>query len=232
MPLDCSSISSAINEEGPFIYLTIPQISSHSANIYVFSGSRFTPYHNITSENVEHVSSFQIGPRSFLAVGGTQSSIFKFTKNGLRREITDAQLQQVKYFLPIPIKNYRQDVLLLAQYDLHHDTHISNVVRIFLYANGIFNVHDEVPCQVFGLESHGVTCMVDDEWERGIVGATVVSLGSLLGVLVPSHQMHAAFFMVDTQLVQVEHPMVANIRHIENEKNKLQVSLLKNNFFL
>lgn len=66
--------------------------------------------------------------------------------------------------------------------------------------------------------------MVDDEWERGIIGASVISLGHALGVLVPSHQMHAAFFMVDTSLVEVEHPMVTKMRNIEEEKNRLHVS--------
>lgn len=207
------------------MYLTIPQKCSNTANMYIFLNSRFVPYQNLSSPTVEHVTSFHIGPRSFLAIGGQQPAIYKFTKTGIKQEITDIHLKEVKYFLPVPINNYRQDVLLLAQQDLDHSTHISNVVKIFLYANGVFNAHDEVPCRAFGEETHGVTCIVDDERDHGIFGAAVVSLGPILGVVVPTHQMHTALFMFNTSLVEVEHPIVSKMKTIMDEKNRLQVSL-------
>lgn len=135
LPLECSSISSAINEDSPFIYLTIPQLSTNSANIYVFSGSHFTSYQNISSENVEHVSSFQIGARSFLAIGGKDASVYKFTKSGLRREITDIQLQQVKYFLPIPVKNYRYVLIILIWILICFSVPHIKIHNFYLYKN-------------------------------------------------------------------------------------------------
>lgn len=227
LPIESSAKSSAINDDGPNIYLAVPQTVINKVQIYKYSGYYFELYQDLLSENVDHVSSFQIGPRSYLAVGGQQASIYRYSRNGLKKEVTDIHLQDIKYFLPISVNNYRQDVLLLAQQDLNHSTHISNVIRIFLYENGIFNAHDEVPCRVFGVENHGVTCIVDDEWDHGIFGAAVVSIGQLLGVIVPTHKMHGAFFMFDTSLIEVEHPMVVKMQKIMEEKEKLEVNCLK-----
>lgn len=98
----------------------------------------------VKSENVKDISSFNIGSWSFLAVGGKQPGIYRFTKNGLKKEEISIKLPEVTHYLPIPIRNYRQDVMVVVQYDIDHSSHVSNVVRILLYSNGVFTVHDEV----------------------------------------------------------------------------------------
>lgn len=173
---------------------------------------------------MDHVSNFNIGPRSFLAIGGHAPAIYKFTQTGLEKEIIDIKLPEVKYFLPIPVSNYREDVLLLVQYDLDHSTHSSNIVRILLYSNELFSAHDEIGCTAFGEESHGLTCMTDEEIDSGIYGSAVVSIGEkMLGVIVPRHEVHSGFFMFNASLVEVENPMKKVFRKIFNMKENLNV---------
>lgn len=225
LPLDCPARSSAVNNYGPNIYLSIPQTLTNTVKIYELSGNRFRNYLNLTSFKVDHVNNFNIGPRSFLAVGGHDAAIYRFTRTGLEKELVDINLPEVKYFLPVSINNYREDVVLLVHYDLDHSTHSSSVVRILLYSGGFFNVHDEVPCVSFGEEKFGVSCMLDQELDSGLFGSTVVCIGKMLGVLIPKYQVHSGLFLFNTSLEELENPTLKKIKYIFDTKDKLEVSL-------
>lgn len=83
-----------------------------------------------------------------------------------------------------------------------------------------------MPCVAFGEETNGVSCIVDEEWDSGLYGSAVVSVGHVLGVVVPSSDAHSALFMFDGGLVEVEHPMVQKLKKILDKKNELDVSFI------
>lgn len=108
-------------------------------SVFKHEDNRFVPYKTIQSKNVENVVSFEIGFQSFLAIDGLNAGIYRFKRDGLEMEdIVNSNLDGIEYWLPIPVKTYRDEVIVLAQRNLSHTSHNSYVVEIFTYDGGKF----------------------------------------------------------------------------------------------
>lgn len=204
--------------------MSIPQNISNVVRIFHYLENRFVPYKNITSERVNVVTDFKIGYKSFLAVGGLNFAIYRFTRIGLeRREVENRYFEDVTYFLPIPVKTYRDEVMLLVQQHINYSTHIAPFVKVVLYSKGSFYAHDEIPCMVFGQFSHGAICMSDPESESGIYGSAVLALDKMLGVIVPKFESDAGLFMIDWSLVKKTNPVIEKVDSMMKTRISIEV---------
>ncbi|KAF5288824.1 hypothetical protein FQR65_LT11939 [Abscondita terminalis] len=219
--------TSALNFYGSDFYLSIPQKQQNEVKVYKLRGNHFEFYHRIKSNNVEHVSAFKIGFKSFLAVGGEEGGIYRFLKDTIEsEEIHGLPLDDVDLWLPVPIKTYRDEVALISQRSLTHGEHQSFVLDVAVYDGQRFFKHDEFPCHYFGELMHGLDCMVNEEEHLGLFGATVFSLKDVLGILVP-HKGVSVLYMVHSMLRSLKSPIELEIEKLMETRDQLQVDQQK-----
>lgn len=217
-----------MNKYGPRLYLSIPQQIHNEVIVFQLNenNDKFELYQTIHSKNVDFVAGFNIAYRSFVAIGGLNPGVYRFTENGLKEEnIFDIHLQEVTYVLPIPVKTYRDEVLLLVQHNINYTTHVAPYVKVLIYSNGAFYPHDEIPCQYLGVITNGATCMADLDLGTGIIGSAVLTAGEALGVLVPRFQEQSGLFIFDWVLERVENPIAKKVDKVVKSRIKIEVKL-------
>ncbi|XP_060532376.1 uncharacterized protein LOC132705649 [Cylas formicarius] len=182
---DFSNSSALVQFEDSF-YLAVPQKSVSVLQIYEFIENHFTWSWNVISPFVDQVVSFEIGFKSFIAFNGLNAGIYQFTKHGLVEEkLINSNLERIEYWLPIPVKTYRDETILLTQRRLDHGTHHSFDVDIISYNGNKFDEHEDVPCVFFGELQTGLKCLTEYESKRGIIGAAFIAVGNMVGVILP-----------------------------------------------
>ncbi|KAK5643724.1 hypothetical protein RI129_007569 [Pyrocoelia pectoralis] len=222
LSLSSPANSSAINFYGPDTYLSIPQKQQNEVRIYKMVRDHFVFWNKISSNNVNQVASFKIGFKSFLAINGENPSIYKFVKDNIEVEnVNGIHLSNVDFWLPVPIKSYRDEVALILQRTVDHNTHQSNSLDVLLYDGHNFNTPEEVPCSFYGEAAHGLDCMVDEDGYHGLVGVAVVSLKDILGILVP-HKSKNVMFMMETVLKERKSPVEIEIEKLIETREQLQ----------
>lgn len=91
----------------------------------------------VKSTNVKKVSSFEVRSRSFLAIDGYSSGIYEFTDDGfIRQNLVHGNDDGIHFWLPIPVHTYRDEVIILAERTLEHDTHKSYTMEIIVNNGG------------------------------------------------------------------------------------------------
>lgn len=226
MILDTSAKSSGINDFNGNIYLSIPQQTVNEVRIYKLQEENFVLYTKIHSTNVNIVTSFSISSQEFLAIGGFDYAILRFTNKGLVREEIDARFADVTYYLPLPINTYRDEVLLLIQHHLDYSTHTAPIVKVLTYSQKMFMVHDEIPCEISGHHLHGAECMIDTEIDTGIIGSAPIVAGKHLGVILPKFEDESKIFLFDWDLVDTVNPIAQKIDNII--KSRITIEVIEN----
>ncbi|XP_031341241.1 uncharacterized protein LOC116169316 [Photinus pyralis] len=222
LQLSSPANSSAINSYGSDMYLSIPQQKQNEVLVYKLIKDHFEFWIAISSNNVNQVASFKIGFKSFLAINGDTPSIYKFVKDNIELEnVNGIHLTNVEFWLPVPVKTYRDEVALILQRTVDHDTYKSHSLEAVLYDGHNFNMHEEIPCSFFGEAAHGLDCMVDEDGFNGLLGAAVVSLKDVLGILVP-HKSKTIMFMVETVLKQRKGPVELEVEKLIETRQQLQ----------
>ncbi|KAF5302872.1 hypothetical protein FQA39_LY02052 [Lamprigera yunnana] len=214
--------SSAFNFYGSDFYLSIPQKEQNEVRVYKSEDAHFKLYNRIKSDNVKQISSFRIGFNSYLTIAGENGGIYRFAKDTIELEgVHGVDLNNVDFWLPVPIKTYRDEVALILQRALRYNSHGSFALEVVTYDGQRFSVHDEAPCHYYGEAMHGLDCMIDEEGHLGISGATVLSIKDVLGVLVP-HKNNSVLYMVRTTLKSLKSPIELEIEKLIDTRNQLQ----------
>lgn len=105
--------------------------------IYKFAQNKLVKHNTIKCSSVKTVSSFQISFKSFLAIDGYNSGIYECTNDGFTRQnLVHGNLDGIHFWLPAPVQTYRDEVILLAERALEHDTHTAYTVEIIVYNGG------------------------------------------------------------------------------------------------
>ncbi|EDX00884.1 uncharacterized protein LOC6523903 [Drosophila yakuba] len=169
--------------------------------IYACS-SKGQPLHlrqQISAPEVAGVTAFQMGGRSYLALGGILPQILVYVQGQLvPRTILGQNFGFVDHYLPIPVRSYRDDLLLLVQHRVAFDTHSLLVLEVLVWNGEAFEAGLPPPCGT----SYGAGCMLDQDREAGISGAVLVRrLNQPPLVLVPRKEAPTGIFRLETQLL-------------------------------
>ncbi|XP_016998578.2 uncharacterized protein fs(1)N [Drosophila takahashii] len=191
----------AIMDTGRELLLAVGQ--RDEAFIYVWnwsSGSAEQPLQlrqKIGAPEVTGITAFQMGGRSYLALGGILAQILVYVQGHLvPRTILGQNFGFVEHFLPIPVRSYRDDLLLLVQHRVVFDPHSLLVLEVLVWTGEAFEAGLLPPsCG----ETFGAGCMLDQEWEHGLLGSVLLrrSVDQPPYVLVPRR----GLFRLETQLL-------------------------------
>lgn len=224
IPLANPTKSSAVSTSGPNYYLSIPQKTLNSVLTFKYFENHFVPFKNISCKNADFVASFKVSFKSYLAVAGDNGGIFEFHKNTLRKiEVEGSTLNGVKFWFPIPVNNFREEVVLLVQRRIETETHDAWHLEAVLHNENKFTLHEEFHCKFLGEELTGLRCMADEDRKNGIIGLTTLSVGQTLGLLVPrAGDAPSGLLMFRTDMKSLSSQVNDEIKKIEETKVKLE----------
>lgn len=229
LPLANPTNSSAISTRGPDYYISIPQKSLNSVLIYKYAKDHFVAYKNITCKEADNVVSFRIAFKPHIAIAGRNGGIFRFTKNGLEKvQVVGSNLQGVRFWYAVPVTNYRDEVILLAQRELIQETHSSLVFEIISYNRGSLVLHEDMTCNFHGETVQGLECIADEERNEGIMGLTAVQVRNLLGLVIPRKDAPSGLIMLNATLNVLPDVVDYEVEKISESRKKLQVSCRMN----
>lgn len=224
IPLVNPTNSSAISNFGSDYFLSIPQKSLNLVLIYKYTNSHFVFYKNITCNAADNVIAFTIGFKSFLAIAGINGAIFQFNRTSLNRlEVAGSHLEGVRYWYEVPVKNFRDEVILLAQREVNHESHVSHALEIIMHNDNTFVLHEEFTCVFHGETASGLRCVADEEREEGIVGLTTLMDGQTIGLLVPRKEAPSGLLMLKTAMKKLPSTAEVEMQKIAEARKKLEV---------
>lgn len=224
IPLSNPTNSSAISTFGPNYFLSIPQKSLNLVLIYKYTKNRFVPYKNITCKEADNAVSFNIGSKSFLAIAGINGAIFQFNKTSLNRlEVISSHLEGVRFWYEVPANNFRQEVILLAQREVDHDSHVSHSLEIVMHNDDHFVLHEEFTCVFHGEIVSGLRCIADEERDEGIIGLTTLMDGQTIGLLVPRKESPSGLLMLKTAMKKLPSPAEVEMQKVAETRKQLEV---------
>lgn len=179
---------------------------------------KFSLFKTIEAANVSSVSGFRIGGHSYLAIGGDQPQILRYFNDDFHLEtILSQSFGFVEGFLPIPIRTYRDDLVLLVQHRLDLGTHSIAVVDGLVWNGIAFESALSVPCRISAdPAANGFTCMLDLERDEGLLGAAFVhhERENRLQVIVPRREAHSGMFRLQYEIVDAEDPLLKEMEHV------------------
>ncbi|XP_033171872.1 uncharacterized protein LOC117148548 [Drosophila mauritiana] len=154
----------------------------------------------VAAPEVAGVTAFQMGGRSYLALGGIMPQILVYVQGQLvPRTILGQNFGFVDHYLPIPVRSYRDDLLLLVQHRVAFDTHSLLVLEVLVWNGEAFEAGLPPPCGT----AYGAGCMLDQDREAGISGAVLLrrSPNQPPLVVVPRKEAPTGIFVLETQLL-------------------------------
>lgn len=180
---------------------------------------KFTLFKTIEAANVSSVSGFRIGGYSYLAIGGDQPQILRYTDgNFAQQTILSQTFGFVEDYLPVVVRTYRDDLILLVQHRLELATHALEVVDALIWNGIAFESALSVPCQISSdPNANGFTCMLDLERDSGLLGATAIHHEKENGLyfVIPRSEAHSGLFKVSYAIVEAEDPLLKDIEQMK-----------------
>ncbi|KAH8419645.1 hypothetical protein KR009_000239 [Drosophila setifemur] len=189
----------AILDTGRELLLAVGQLED--TRIYGWSGSgeQLQLRQSLDSPQVTGIISFQMGGRTYLALGGKRPQILAYIHSQLvPRTILGQNFGFVERFMPVPVRSYRDDLLLLVQHRVFFEPHSLLVLEVLVWNGEAFEAGLPPLC---GL-TYGAGCMLDQERNEGITGAALLRrLDQPPLVLVPRQQAPSGLFRLETKLL-------------------------------
>ncbi|KAH8394481.1 hypothetical protein KR222_011636 [Zaprionus bogoriensis] len=156
----------------------------------------------LEAPQIADISAFQMGGRSYLALGGLKPQILAYVQGQLLpRTVLGQNFGRVELFLPVPVRSYRDDLLLLVQHRVYFDTHSLLQLEVLVWNGEHFEASLPAPCEVGQHMRHGASCMLDELRDVGIVGAALVRQVQPPLLLVPRQAAPSGLFRLHTQLL-------------------------------
>lgn len=180
---------------------------------------KFMQFKQIAAANVTTVSGFRIGGHSYLAIGGDQPQIMRYYDGDFHQQtILSQTFGFVEKYLPIPIRTYRDDLVLLVQHRLHQGTLSIAFVDALIWNGIAFETAFSVPCSISADPNcNGFTCMIDPERYEGLAGAAFVHHEKENGlfVIIPRTEAHSGMFRIIYSIVEAEDPLMKEMEQIK-----------------
>ncbi|XP_054727572.1 uncharacterized protein LOC129237126 [Anastrepha obliqua] len=207
MQLEFPCVETTLLNTGRDLILAVPQ--NHTAAIYTFNPHadnkdylRFQLKQHIESEGIESVAGFQMGGRSYIAVGGQQPQILLYQQGELvPKTILAHNFGLVELFFPVPVRTYRDDLILLVQHRVDFSTHSITVLETLIWDGEAFETSIPVPCRLGEHTVYGVSCMLDMQRDAGLKGAAYFRRGDEVSLIVPRHKAESGLFRLHTELL-------------------------------
>ncbi|ALC48276.1 fs-1-N [Drosophila busckii] len=149
------------------------------------------------------IEAFQMGGRSYLALGGQQPQILAYVQGQLLpRTLLGQNFGHVERFLAVPVRSYRDDLLLLVQHRVHFDTHSLLQLEVLIWNGEAFEASLPPPCVLGAQTRYGASCLLDEQREAGLKGATLLRQQQMpMMLLVPRQAAPSGLFRLHTQLL-------------------------------
>ncbi|XP_050332052.1 uncharacterized protein LOC126760454 isoform X1 [Bactrocera neohumeralis] len=207
MQLEFPCAETTLLDTGRDLILAVPQ--NHTAAIYTFNPRadntdylRFIFKQHIASTGIESVAGFRMGGRSYIAVGGQQPQILLYQQGELvPKTILSQNFGVVQLFFPVPVRTYRDDLILLVQHYVDFSTHSLTVLETLIWDGDAFTLSIPVPCKLGAHTVYGASCMLDIQRDGGLKGAAYFRRGAEVSLIVPRHNAESGLFRLHTELL-------------------------------
>ncbi|XP_067637390.1 uncharacterized protein fs(1)N isoform X2 [Eurosta solidaginis] len=207
MQLKYPCVETTLLDTGRDILLAVPQ--NDTAAIYSFNPRaddsdhlRFQLKQHVQSALCEYVAGFKMGGRSYLAIGGESPQILLYQQGELvQKTILAHNFGVVELFFPVPVRTYRDDLILLVQHRVDFSTHSLTVLETLIWDGEAFEASIPVPCKLGQHTVYGVSCMLDVQLEAGLKGAAYFRRNDEVSIIVPRRNAESGLFRLHTQLL-------------------------------
>lgn len=181
-------------------FLIFPQDTQVVA--YKYSNGNFKFFVSIPSSKTETITAFEMGGHSYLAIGGNEPKILRYHYGNFQKQtILSKSWGFVEYFLAVPARTYRDDLILFVQHRVHYGSHTNSYVEALVWNGEAFDPALAVPCFVNDhISDLGIGCMIDQERELGIIGATMFLRNRTISILIPRHEAPSGLFDLKIEL--------------------------------
>lgn len=191
----------------------------NQTTVYKYSerDQRFKMIKTIGSKGVTTVAGFQAGGLCFFAIGGDEPKILRYLNNGLKEiEVRRKTYQFVRAFVPIPIHTFRDDILLLVQFEVPFDTHTLSRIGSLRWNGEAFEAFFNVPCYMDEkLHYNGVNCLIDSDFSIGLQGTVVLTQSNNVSLLVPRMKTSSGLFDLKIEIRAAPHPQEEKLVDIQ-----------------
>ncbi|XP_034109854.1 uncharacterized protein LOC117571688 isoform X1 [Drosophila albomicans] len=165
----------AVLDTGLELLLAVGQ--TNKALIYAHNaeqGLQLKLRQRLEAPQIMDIAAFQMGGRSYLALGGQQPQILAYVQGQLLpKTVLGQNFGIVELFLPVPVRSYRDDLLLIVQHRVHFDTHSLLQLEVLVWNGEVFEASLPPPCELGAETRYGAACMLDELREKGLAGAAL-----------------------------------------------------------
>lgn len=143
---------------------------------------------HLEAPQIADIAAFQMGGRSYLALGGQRPQILAYVQGQLLpKTVLGQNFGLVELFLPVPVRSYRDDLLLLVQHRVYFDTHTLVQLEVLVWNGEAFEASLPPPCELGSQIRYGAGCMLDELRDKGMTGAALLRQVQPPLLLVPRH---------------------------------------------
>lgn len=217
LSLKSQAKNAAFIHAGRDIFLFFPQ--SSQVTVYKYTNDHFSFFVNIPSAKTEIITAFEMGGYAYVAIGGIEPKILRYHRGKFQNQtILSRNWGFVEYFLPVPARTYRDDLILLVQHRINYGSHMNSYVEALIWNGETFDPALAVPCIIKDHVSNmGIGCMIDQERELGIIGAATFVRNRTISVLVPRHQAPSGLFDLEFKLLPAVHTYNEHLLELYSE---------------
>ncbi|KAL7745190.1 hypothetical protein ACLKA6_008241 [Drosophila palustris] len=198
----------AVLDTGRDLLLAVGQINEaiiYAHNMHELSqdaGLQLQIRQHLDAPQIADIAAFQMGGRSYLALGGQRPQILAYVQGQLLpKTVLGQNFGLVELFLPVPVRSYRDDLLLLVQHRVYFDTHTLVQLEVLVWNGEAFEASLPPPCELGSQTRFGAGCMLDELRDKGMAGAALVRQVQPPLLLVPRHGAPSGLFRLHTQLL-------------------------------
>lgn len=187
------------------ILLALPL--ENTTEIYRYS-DKFSLIKTVQSKGVTSVSGFQAGGLCFFAIAGEEPQILRYRHNGLNKvDVLSKTYQFVRTYVPISIHTFRDDVILLVQFEVHFDTHTLSRISTLRWNGVAFETFFNVPCKIDDTPHYsGISCLLEGNEGLGLSGSVILTKSNNVSILVPRKNTKSGLFEMKIEIRAAPHP--------------------------
>lgn len=214
IPLNVPCKNIALVEWKKQLLLALPL--NNTTQIYKYS-EKFSLIKTVPSKGVTSVAGFQAGGLCFFAIGGDEPQILRYRHNGLSSvKVISKTYQFVRSYVPIAIHTFRDDVLLLVQFEVTFDSHTLSRISTLRWNGEAFETFFNVPCYMEEvLHYNGVSCLIDADQSGGLSGSVVLTKSNNVSILVPRKAAKSGLFDLKIEIRAAPHPKEEKLIEIQ-----------------
>lgn len=189
---------------------------TNTTKIYKYS-EKFNVIRTVPSKGVTSVSGFHAGGLCFFAIAGEEPQIIRYRHNGLNKvKVQSKTYQFVRSYFPITIHTFRDDVILLVQFEVPFDTHTLSRISTLRWNGEAFETFFNVPCYMEEvLHYNGISCLIDADQSWGLSGAVILSKSNNISILVPRKEAKSGLFDLKIEIRAAPHPKEEKLIEIQ-----------------